>query len=145
MRVQFPSGRIAVFFRQARLNHLMSVLFIITMGACGNLGSCGACGSTAPLPNGRLPTDQTVEGGAQVRVTPAGFTKLSSILPSLLNQQLAGGFCLPKGSAGVEIFGFDVATARYCQSGGGCTGGCKITAQINTPNGLTTQVVGNNL
>jgi MYXO-CTERM domain-containing protein len=122
----------------------MSLLFIITMGACGNLGGCGACGSTGALPNGKLPTDQTVEGGAQIRVTPAGFSKLSSLLPSLLNQQLANGFCLPKGSAGVELFGFDIATARYCQSGGGCTGGCKITAQINT-NGLTTQVVGNNL
>ncbi|HUS31424.1 MAG TPA: MYXO-CTERM sorting domain-containing protein [Kofleriaceae bacterium] len=127
------------------MNHFASLLFIITMGACGNLGSCGACGSTGPLPNGKLPTDQTVEGGAQVRVTPQGFSKLSSILPGLLNQQLSSGFCLPKGSAGVSLFNFDIATAKYCQSGGGCSGGCKITAQVNTPNGLTTQVVGNNL
>ncbi|HTL35000.1 MAG TPA: hypothetical protein VL326_17845, partial [Kofleriaceae bacterium] len=126
------------------MNYLTSLLFIITMGACGNLGSCGACGSTSPLPNGKLPTDQTVEGGAQVRVTPQGFSKLSSILPGLLNQQLANGFCVPKGQAGVSILGFDVATAKYCQSGGGCSGGCKISASINN-GGLTTQVVGSNL
>lgn len=135
-----------MFVRSTRLNQLLSLLFVLTMGACGNLGGCGACGSTSPLPNGRLPTDQTVEGGAQIRVTPQGFSKLSAILPGVLNQSLAGGFCLPKGQAGVSIAGFDVATAKYCQSNSnGCNPGCKITAQLNTPGGLTTEVVGNNL
>ena len=46
----------------------------------------------------------------------------------MLNQQLANGFCIGGGSAGLSIAGFDVASAHYCQSNSnGCTNGCKIT------------------
>ncbi|NVB85770.1 MAG: hypothetical protein HOV81_45830 [Kofleriaceae bacterium] len=117
------------------------MLFVFTMGACGNLGGCGACGSTGPLPNGRLPTDQTVEGGAQIRVTPQGFQKLTALLPPVINQGLGNGFCaIPGGSIGVSIAGFDLAAARYCQSHSAACGnnnGCTISAQLN-PNGITT-------
>src|SRR5262245_50626517 len=105
------------------------------MGACGNLGGCGACGSSQPLPGGKLPTDQTVEGGAQIRVTPQGFSKLTSILPGVLNQQLAGGFCVPKGNFG-DMNSFPFTGAQWCyQSGNGCSPGCKINVSLN-PNGL---------
>ena len=77
------------------------VLFVFTMGACGNFGGCGACGSTQPLPGGKLPTDQTVEGGAQIRVTPQGFTQ-AHVDPAgrCSTQQLGGGFCVRQGSVG---------------------------------------------
>jgi MYXO-CTERM domain-containing protein len=135
-----------VFVRSTRMNCVVSLLFILAMGACGNFGGCGACGSTQPLPGGKLPTDQTIEGGAQVRVTPAGFQKLTSIVPGILNQSLANGICVPGGQAGVSILGFPVAQAKYCQqnSGAGCTNGCKISVGLNN-NGFTTQVVNNNL
>jgi len=60
-----------------------------------------------------MPADQTVEGGAQMRVTPAGFNKLTSILPGMLNQQLSGGFCIPQGSVG-SCGGFPDTGACYC-------------------------------
>src|SRR3954452_6080737 len=59
-----PAGRPAVLVRTStRLNQIFSVLFVLTMGACGNLGGCGACGAVQPLPGGKLPAGQTIEGG----------------------------------------------------------------------------------
>jgi len=63
--------------------------FIFMVGACGGLGGgCGACSATQPLPGGKLPADQTVEGGAQIRVTQAGFKKLTDLLPGLVDNSL---------------------------------------------------------
>ncbi len=128
-----------MFVRSTRLNLMLSALFIVAMG-CGGVGSgCGACGSTQPLPGGRLPADQTVEGGAQIRVTQAGFAKLTSILPGLLNSSFAGGFCVPSGSIG----GF-AASADYCYTTQGtCAPGCRIGVQLNTPNGISVAVTNN--
>jgi hypothetical protein len=107
------------------MNLVVAALFIFVMGACGNLGGCGACSASQPLPGGKLPADQTVEGGAQIRVTPQGFNKLTSILPGVLNQGFAQGFCVPKGSA----LGF----VNYCdQNNGQCTPGCKIVPTLNS-------------
>src|SRR5262249_41681596 len=96
---------------------------------CGNFGGCGACSATAPLPTGGLPASQTVEGGAQVRVTPAGFNKLTSILPGALNSALGGGFCVPEGSVGSPSF----TGANYCDSSGnGCNNACKVNVSLNS-------------
>src|ERR1043165_3082854 len=94
------------------------------MGACGNFGSCGACSPGSPLPGGKLPADQTVEGGAQIRVTPQGFNKLTSVLPGLVNQQLAAGFCIAKGSA----LGADYCFENHDQ----CQPGCKVNVHLNS-------------
>jgi len=136
-----------VFVRSTRINLVLSTAFIVLMGACGNLGGCGACSSTQPLPGGKLPADQTVEGGAQIRVTQSGFKKLTDLLPGLLNNSLQGGICVPAGNAGVSIAGFNVASADYCHqnSGTGCTNGCKIAVNINAaPAGLGVQVTNAN-
>src|SRR3954466_8326444 len=110
------------------------------MGACGGFGSCGACGASAPLPTGGLPGSQTVEGGAQVRVTPNGFTKLTSILPGAINSALGAGFCVPKGSVGSPS-GFLGTGANYCDSNEGptCNPGCEIAVGLNT-NGVQIHV-----
>src|SRR5262245_57537257 len=114
------------------------------MGACGNFGSCGACGATQPLPGGRLPTDQTVEGGAQVRVTPSGFNKLTQILPGVLNQQLGGGFCVGRGSVGTPNGGFLATGAEWCyQNQSGCNPGCRANVALNQ-NGFSIQVTNQN-
>ena len=127
-----------------RINRVLSVLFVVSMGACGNFGSCGACGASAPLPAGGLPGSQTVEGGAQIRVTPQGFTKLTSVLPGLLNQGLANGTCVPQGQAGFSTFGAFTGL-KYCNTtANGCSPGCKINVAVN-PGGLTTTVVANDL
>ncbi len=115
--------------RSTRFDLVLSALFIVGMGACGDLGGCGACGSQ-PLPGGRLPADQTIEGGAQIRVTRQGFTKLTSILPGLLNDQLAAGFCLPEGSVGSPN-GFLGTGASYCTSNANGCDGCKVNVALN--------------
>ena len=113
-----------------RINRVLSVLFIVSMGACGGFGSCGACGASAPLPAGGLPGSQTIEGGAQVRVTPGGLTKLTSIIPGVLNNAFAGGFCVAQGQVGsLGTFG---TGARYCESNNvGCNPGCKVDVGLN--------------
>lgn len=117
---------------------LLSLAFIFTMGACGTVGSC-SCASQ-PLPGGKLPADQTVEGGAQVRVTKSGFNKLTSILPGMLNQSFGSGFCVGKGT----VIGF----VDYCGNHDGmCNPGCLITPHLNTlsvnpnPDGQTLNLV----
>jgi hypothetical protein len=140
-----------VFVRSTRLNHLLSLVFVVAMGACGNFGSCGACGAVGALPADTpqtlkgVPRDQTVEGGAQIRVTPQGFTKLTSVLPGLLNQQLAGGFCVPRGEVGNCGSGFGNTGACYCtqNSGAGCNPGCKANVSIN-PGGFALSVTNQN-
>ena len=95
-----------MFVRSTRVNAVVSLLFVLSMGACGGgFGGCGACGSSGPLPPGGLPTTQTVEGGAQIRVTSSGFTKLESILPALANQVFGPGYCVPQQEFGFYTLG----------------------------------------
>ena len=131
-----------MFVRSTRLNVVLSMLFLLSMGACGSFGGCGACGSVSPLPTGGLPKDQTVEGGAQIRVTPAGFNKMTSILPAVLNAQLADGFCVPRGEVGNCSGGFLGTGACYCtaNAGAGCNPGCKVNVALNS---LVPTVTGN--
>ena len=100
-----------VFVRSTHINRVLSVLFIVSMGACGNVGGCGACGAAGPLPGGILPPNQTVEGGAQVRVTPQGFNKLTSILPGALSSAFGSGFTIPGGTAIGFMFGLQALGA----------------------------------
>lgn len=129
-----------MFIRSTRVNLILSTLFILAVGACGSAGGCGACSAMQPLPGGTLPADQTVEGGAQIRVTPQGFNKLTSILPSLLNQQLANGFCIKPGSVGDTTSTLGTG-ANYCDGHPSpeCPLGCLVNAALN-PGGLTTSV-----
>jgi hypothetical protein len=112
-------------YRVDRWNLILSTAFIVAMGACGSTGGCSSCSAVQPLPGGKLPASQTIEGGAQLRVTPQGFNTLTSVLPDLVNDQLSAGFCLPSGSA------LDGAVT-YCNSvQGSCNKGCKIAPAIN--------------
>jgi MYXO-CTERM domain-containing protein len=79
-----------------------------------------------------------------VRITPGGFSKLTSILPGAINSALGGGFCVPQGQAGFSTFGAFTGL-KYCNTNAnGCSPGCKVGTTLNT-NGLSTQVVGNDL
>src|SRR5665213_772102 len=97
-RARPSNGGSVVLVRPKRLDFILSVLFVVLAGACSGTSGCGACSTVAPLPGGALPATQTVEGGAQIRITKAGFTKLTSILPGVISSSLGGGFCLAKGS-----------------------------------------------
>ncbi len=126
-----------MFVRRKRLDGALSVLFVVAMGACGTGGGC--CSSSQPLPGGKLPVDQTVEGGAQIRVTPAGFTKLTSVAPGLVNSAFGNGFCIGQGS---------LSFVDYCNTnqGGACGGGhgCKVTLGLH-PNSFSVTVNGQKL
>ena len=114
--------------RGVRLNTIVSVLFVLAAGAC-DTGGLGCC-STLPLPGGALPADQTVEGGAQVRITPAGMTKVNQLIAAVLRDSFGGGFCVNEGSVGGSCLGTD-----YCDTnqGGSCGGsrGCHVPISVD--------------
>ena len=128
-----------MFTKSTRLNTLLSIAFFVSLSACGDIGA--GCGCTAqPLPGGKLPSDQTVEGGGQVRVTQAGFQKLTSVIGPVVNDMLAAGFCVPQGSVGGSVLG-----AEYCNTNQGATpnipdscgggNGCNFPEAIRVPKG----------
>ncbi len=123
---------------KSRGQFLGSAALVVFLGAC-DAGGCGGC--LAPLPDGiTLPTDQTVDGGAQIRITPTGFDKLTSIVPAVLNDTLGDGFCIPDGDVGIGIGDID-----WCYTNDGtCAPGCQadfsvdfINISVNNANQLT--------
>jgi hypothetical protein len=86
-----------------------------------------------PLPGGMLPPDQTIEGGAQVRVTPAGFNKLTMVVPGVINDLIAdldasGDLCIPRNN----VVDAGIAEATICAgNNGNCTNGCPIGVNID--------------
>jgi len=95
------------------------VFALVAAGACSDNSGCG----TTPLPNGALPAGQTIEGGAQIRITRQGFNKLASVVPDLINDQIGDGFCVPEGTE---------ATIHYCyENQGTCTLGCNVDVSLN--------------
>ncbi len=96
----------------------ISIFALVAAGACSDTSGC----NTAPLP-GPLPADQTLEGGAQIRVTQQGFQKLTSVVPGLLNSAISGGLCVPSGST---------VGAGYCyENDSQCKPGCRVDLQLN--------------
>jgi len=112
-----------VFSKDSRINLLLSIVFL-TLSACGGIGTGCGC-SSQPLPAGGLPKDQTVEGGGQVRVTRAGFEKLTSVVPAVLNDTLGGGMCIGRTS---------ILSADVCYEttgpGGRCAPGCFVDINV---------------
>src|SRR5262245_13505427 len=102
---------------------------VVAVAAPMVLSSCsGGCNSLEPLP-APVPADQTIEGGAQIRITPAGFDKLTAIIPGLINDAIGSGTCLGSGR-----FGAGIADVSYCDTGacsGGATG-CPVNVNIQS-------------
>lgn len=99
---------------------------LVVGGACSDNSGC----NTQPLPGGALPASQTVEGGAQVRVTQAGVTKLKAYAEGVISAQVANGFCLPEDTQ---------ASVHYCyQNQGRCTKGCLVDVALNGTQFLST-------
>src|SRR5690606_15893309 len=105
--------------------YFLSLVFLLGAGACGGAGGCGGC-SFEELPAGGLPSDQTLDGGAQLRISSSGFDTLTQIVPAVLQDSFAGGVCIPEG-------GF--LNVDYCyQNDGGCSPGCKTDFNIDSVN-----------
>ncbi len=102
---------------------LLSVLF------GGGSGCAGGCSCISPLPK-PIPSDQIVEGGAQVRVTPSGFQTLTSIVPGVLNRAVANGFCIGEQHVGLSIAGDLYACDSNSCSGGGH--GCGVQVHLDS-------------
>ena len=131
-----------MFSRDSRINVLLSIAFL-TLAACGGVGAGCGCGEQ-PLPPGGLPDDQTVEGGGQIRVTRAGFEKLTAVVPAVLNDSLAEGFCVGQGQVGTPSGGFLATGARYCATNQSATpqipdacgtgNGCNVGVHVDSVN-----------
>ncbi len=107
--------------------YILSLAVLLIAGACGGGGGCGGCGSE-PLPPGGLPADQTIEGGAQLRISQAGFQTLTDLIPAVLQDTLASSVaCIPSDSFGVVIGDID-----YCyQADGSCGAGCAVNLNVD--------------
>jgi hypothetical protein len=123
-----------VFHRNTWINRLFSVAFLFTIAGCGDLGGgCGGCGLTA-LPEGGVPRDQIVEGGAQVRVTTQGFRRIGELIPALITEMFADGFCLNQGQIIADPDnGGTFLGAKFCvqDSGAGCNPGCRVRPVVD--------------
>src|SRR6185503_10668576 len=101
------------------------------------IAGCGDSCNMGELPPGGLPVDQTIEGGGQVRVTPAGFDKLTDLIPAAINDVVADGFCIGDGEWGNAHSTCAFGT-YYCNSnqGGACGSGlgCDLDIHIDSVN-----------
>jgi hypothetical protein len=96
---------------------------LFALAAAGACSDSSGCLATTPLPTGGLPASQTVEGGAQIRITRQGFLKLTSVVPDLVNEQIADGLCVPQGNQS----GIDYCYETQAQ----CAPGCKVNLSLN--------------
>ncbi|MBT8495555.1 MAG: hypothetical protein KJO07_21075, partial [Deltaproteobacteria bacterium] len=97
---------------------LWAALFAMASGCTG--GGCSGC-AFEELPEGGLPAAQTVEGGAQVRITETGFETIEGLIVALLDDAIGSGFQL--GSQEIFDIGF--------QSVDICPNGCDLGLTIN--------------
>ena len=108
-------------------DRLLLAGLVLTVAACGGDG-CAGC-DLAPLPGGALPADQTIEGGAQVRVAPSGFEKVEGIVGGIIDDALAGGICIPQGEEDLGIVG----DLTFCfENQGDCTPGCEADIAVDS-------------
>jgi hypothetical protein len=112
------------------LSFLALGVAVCTSLACENVG-LGAPGTGDPLPAGGVPASQTLEGGAQVRLSPAGLTKLTSIVPSALHDPASADVCVP-------AFGIGGTDACFTNQAA-CTQACRVDLDV-APTGIAVTV-----
>jgi hypothetical protein len=103
---------------------LVLSLFVILNGCAGN--GCGC--NLEELPAGGLPADQTLEGGAQMRVTSTGVDKIEQVADDVINDALANGMCIGEGSQGIVI-----GDIEWCMNDdGSCNNGCNLHFHVDS-------------
>jgi hypothetical protein len=105
---------------------LLAGLALAIAAGCGGDG-CAGC-DLAPLPAGGLPADQTIEGGAQVRVAPSGFGKVEAIIGGIIDDALGAGICIPPGETDTPL-----GDLTFCfENQGDCAPGCEADIAVDT-------------
>lgn len=108
--------------RAARLQLVRrSLLLALCLCACSDVG-LGVPGTGTPLPAGGLPPAQTLEGGAQIRLSAAGLVKVLSIAPAIVADEFSQGVCVGQQSLG---------GANICYTTqGACSPGCFFAVNL---------------
>jgi hypothetical protein len=102
-----------------------SLLLALCLCACSDIG-LGVPGTGTPLPQGGLPASQTLEGGAQIRLTQIGFQKITNVLPAMLHDGVGPTVCVAQQSIGNN----DVCYTNQ----GACSPGCSFGIGVDTVN-----------
>lgn len=111
--------------RQRWFYWISSAAFLLLAASCDDLGAGCGC-AMRPLPATGLPADQTLEGGAQMRVTPAGFEKITSLITGFIDDTISGGVCIDQQR---DVFlTFDICI----DDDGPCTPGCFLDAAVDS-------------
>src|SRR5688572_22474228 len=101
----------------------IGALFAVMNGCAGD--GCGC--SLEELPGGKLPADQTIEGGAQMRVTATGLGKIEQLVDDVVNDALGEGMCLNEGDQGIVV-----GDIEWCMNNdGSCTTACEVNFHVD--------------
>lgn len=99
-------------------------LFALCFCACTDAG-LGVLDTGTPLPAGGLPPGQTLEGGAQVRLSPAGLAKIKDVAVAALHEGIEGPMCVGQ----MSVLAADVCYTNQ----GACTPGCSLDVGVAAP------------
>ncbi len=112
--------------RASRALWTMSVV-LLAVGPSGCSGGCSLRALPAPLP-----ASQTIEGGAQVRISHTGLAKITSVLETIVNNNFANGLCVPAvGPDDLTLANFYACNNNDCAGG---AEGCRVNFNIDSLN-----------
>jgi len=97
------------------------LLLALCACACTDIG-LGLPGTGTPLPAGGLPASQTLEGGAQIRLTQTGWQKITNVLPAVLHDGFGQGVCVGQ----LSIQGTDACYTNQSSCRPGCSFGIEV-------------------
>jgi hypothetical protein len=98
------------------------LLLAVCLGGCTDVG-LGGPGTGTPLPAGGLPASQTLEGGAQIEISPAGIQEITSVATTFLTGGVGQGICV-----GPQSITTVSGTASFCNTNQGtCSPGCALS------------------
>jgi hypothetical protein len=103
-----------------------SVVLVAALGCSSDVVGCAGCG-LKPLPGGALPAGQTIEGGAQLRITEAGFDQVEQVVKAVVTDALGDGLCVPQQNVTVLGTGFRACHENQCADG---SQGCRVSLAL---------------
>ncbi len=135
-------------FHNNRFLNLVLWLALASIASGCTGGGCSGC-SFSELPEGGVPASQTIESGAQIRITEDGLQTIGNVVTALLDDMIGGGFCLGQqmvidDSSAVHDVAVGACYNDTCTAGGtGCDVDIDVTSFVVTPNPDSITVAGN--